>query len=208
MKSVDKRINDALNSCKKDINLEKHKAYVEENYKIKKRFSTMKLALALSGSLCVFLISVFAIILAIVVRPAMSTDSNYVGLDSLTAVTDYFKTYYQEFTDYREFEFNIESKNLYLTSENKPVFEKIVYESDNKITLYTVTHNYKSKSIEGLGVFVNLEKQFAISNSLVYYRYIEEKFYFSIETEALKYYLIIETENETLALEYVKEFLK
>ncbi len=208
MKSIDKRINDALNSCKKDINLEKHKAYVEENYKIKKRFTTMKFALALSGSLCVFLISVFAIILAIVVRPAMSTDSNYVGLNSLTVVTDYLKTDYQEFTGCREFEFNIESKNLYLTSENKPVFEKIVYESDNKITLYTVTNGYKSKSIEGLGDFKNLEKQFAISNFLVYYKDIEGKFYFSVQIETLKYYLIIETGNETLALEYVKEFLE
>lgn len=208
MKEVDNRINSALNSCKKDINLEKHKAYVEENYKPQKRFSIMKFSLALSGGLCVLLISVYAIILVIALRPAMSADPNYVGLDNLTVVTEYKKPDFQEFIDYREFEFEIESKNLYLTSENNPVFEKIVYQSDNKITLYTVTHNYKSKSIEGLGDFINLEKQFAISSFLVYYRYVEGKFYFSVQTETLKYYLLIETENENLALDYVKEFLK
>ncbi len=208
MKDIDNRINNALNSYKVDINLEKHKTYVEENYKPQKRFSITKFALALSGAVCVLLISVYAIILAIAMQPAMSADPNYVGLDSLTIVTEYQKTDYQEFTDYRELEFNVESKNLYLTRENKPVFEKIVYDSANKITLYTVTNGYKTKTIEGLGDFKNTEKQFAISSFLVYYRYVEGKFYFSIETEALKYYLLIESENENLALECVKEFLE
>ena len=112
MKEVDNRINSALNSCKKDINLEKHKAYVEENYKPQKRFSILKFSLALSGGLCVLFISVYAIILVIALRPAMSADPNYVGLDNLTVVTEYKKTDFQEFIDYREFEFEIESKNL------------------------------------------------------------------------------------------------